>query len=185
MDFLSIFLIALSLAMDAFAVSLAIGTTTLCNSRRARFRLSFHFGFFQFLMPILGWLAGSSIARYIANFDHWIAFALLAYIGSHMVRSGVKPEAKAFPSDPSRGKLLITLAIATSIDALAVGLSMAMLNVNIILPSIVIGVVASVLSVAGLFIGNKLGEKFGKTMEIIGGLTLIGIGVRVLIEHLL
>ncbi|MFZ3150510.1 MAG: manganese efflux pump MntP family protein [Anaerolineaceae bacterium] len=185
MDFLSIFLIALSLAMDAFAVSLAIGTTTQCNYSRAHFRICFSFGFFQAIMPVLGWLAGSSIAKYIESFDHWIAFGLLAYIGISMIVSGTKKEVKAFPSDPSKGKMLITLAIATSIDALAVGLSMSMLDVDIILPSIVIGLVAMAMSVIGLHIGNRLGEKFGKTMQIIGGLILVFIGVRVLITHLL
>lgn len=185
MDFLSTFLIAVGLGMDAFAVSLAVGTLSQCNNGRARFRISWHFGFFQFLMPILGWLAGSTVASYIEQFDHWVAFGLLAYIGVNMIHSGFKPEAKSFCSDPSRGRMLITLAVATSIDALAVGLSMAMLRVRIIYPSIVIGIVAGAMSILGMRIGNKLGEKFGKTMEIIGGVILILIGVRVLIEHLL
>ncbi len=171
--------------MDAFAVSLAVGCTTLCNSRRAKFRIAWHFGIFQALMPVLGWLAGSTIAKYIQAFDHWVAFALLAYIGINMVISGFKPDAKAFPSDPSKGKLLITLAVATSIDALAVGLSMAMLKVKIAFPAVVIGIVAGGMSVLGLYIGSKLGEKFGKIMEILGGLILIGIGVRVVLEHML
>jgi len=184
MDLMTVILIAIGLAMDAFAVSLAVGTNGLCNNRRARFRLWWHFGFFQFLMPILGWLAGTSVARYIEKFDHWVAFGLLAYIGGNMIRSGLKPDVTSFRSDPSKGKLLITLAIATSIDALAVGLSMAMLRVRVIFPAIVIGIVAMLFSVVGLFIGNKLGKKFGKRMEVIGGLILIGIGLRVLITHL-
>ncbi|MFZ3070256.1 MAG: manganese efflux pump MntP family protein [Anaerolineaceae bacterium] len=184
MDIFSIILIALGLAMDAFAVSLAIGTTTQCNNRHARFRICFYFGFFQAFMPVLGWLAGSTIARYIQGFDHWIAFGLLVYIGVNMIISGIKSGVEAFPSDPTKGKLLITLAVATSIDALAVGLSMAMLNVDIVLPAIIIGIVAAALSVVGLTIGNKLGEKFGKSMQIIGGVILIGIGLRVLITHL-
>ncbi len=184
MDLFTVILIAIGLAMDAFAVSLAVGTNGLCNNPRVRFRLWWHFGFFQFLMPILGWLAGTSVARYIEKFDHWVAFGLLAYIGGNMIRSGLKPDVTSFRSDPSKGKLLITLAIATSIDALAVGLSMAMLRVRVIFPAIVIGIVAMLFSVVGLFIGNKLGKKFGKRMEVIGGLILIGIGLRVLITHL-
>jgi putative Mn2+ efflux pump MntP len=102
-----------------------------------------------------------------------------------MIRSGLKPDVASYTSDPSRGKTLIILAVATSIDALAVGLSMAMLKVDIILPSVIIGIVAALLSTIGLFIGNKLGEKFGKRMEIIGGAILISIGIRVVLSHLL
>jgi len=185
MDFWTILLIALGLAMDAFAVSLGAGTCELTNNRRARFRLAFHFGWFQAMMPVIGWLAGQTVAQYISAIDHWVAFVLLAYIGFNMIRSGLKPEMASYASDPSRGRTLVILAIATSIDALAVGLSMAMLDVNIIVPSLVIGVVAGLLSIIGLLIGNKLGEKFGKRMEIIGGIILIAIGIRVVLSHLL
>ena len=185
MDIWTILLIALGLAMDAFAVSLGIGTSDQSNNPRARFRLAFHFGWFQAMMPVIGWLAGRTVATYISTFDHWVAFALLAYIGINMIRSGLKLEAVSYASDPSRGKTLIILAVATSIDALAVGLSMAMLKVDIILPSVIIGIVAALLSTIGLFIGNKLGEKFGKRREIIGGVILIAIGIRVVLSHLL
>ena len=185
MDIWTILLIALGLAMDAFAVSLGIGTSDQSNNPRARFRLAFHFGWFQAMMPVIGWLAGRTVATYISTFDHWVAFALLAYIGINMIRSGLKLEVNSYASDPSRGKTLIILAVATSIDALAVGLSMAMLKVDIILPSVIIGIVAALLSTMGLFIGNKLGEKFGKRMEIIGGVILIAIGIRVVLSHLL
>ena len=184
MDVLTILFIAIGLAMDAFAVSLGIGTTERSTEARARFRLAFHFGLFQCLMPIIGWVAGSTVSRWIAPIDHWIAFALLAYVGVNMIRSGINPEQESYASDPSRGKTLVVLAVATSIDALAVGLSLAMLEVAIITPSIVIGVITYSLSMVGLFAGNKLGEKFGKRMEVIGGLILIGIGLRVVITHL-
>ena len=184
MDLFTILLIAVGMAMDAFAVSLGIGTTERCKSARAKFRLAFHFGLFQFFMPIIGWVAGSTISRWIAPIDHWIAFILLAYVGINMIRSGLNPENESYAQDPSRGRTLIVLAIATSIDALAIGLSLAMLEVAIIAPSIVIGLVTYGLSMVGLFAGNKLGQKFGKRMEIVGGIILIGIGVRVVITHL-
>jgi putative Mn2+ efflux pump MntP len=185
LEFVSILLIAIGMAMDAFAVSVGIGTTRQANLPRPIFRLSFHFGLFQFFMPILGWLAGSTIASLIARFDHWVALGLLAFVGGRMIRSGLDPEAEAYPGDPSRGGTLIMLCLATSMDALAIGLSLAMLRVHILYPSIVIGVVTAGLSLGGLLIGHKLGVTFGKRMEILGGLILIGIGLRVLITHLL
>ncbi len=137
------------------------------------------------MMPVLGWLAGSSIASLIGAFDHWVAFGLLAFVGGRMVRSGFDPDAEAeIGQDPSRGRTLVMLAVATSIDAFAVGLGLAMLQINIIYPSIIIGVVTASLSLLGLALGTRLGEMFGKGMEIIGGLVLIAIGLRVLISHL-
>ncbi len=178
-------LIAVGLAMDAFAVCLGVGAARQIHGPRSVFRLSFHFGWFQFMMPVLGWLAGSSIAALIAAFDHWVAFGLLAFVGGRMVRSGLDPDGEADPAlDPSRGRTLVMLAVATSIDAFAVGLGLAMLQIDIIYPSIIIGVVTASLCLLGLALGTRLGEMFGKRMEIIGGLILIGIGVRVLIAHL-
>lgn len=185
MDFPTILLIAVGLAMDAFTVSLGIGTTRRANMLRPIFRLSFHFGLFQGGMCILGWLAGSSVARLIASVDHWIAMGLLALVGGRMIRSGLDPSEVAQENDPSRGYTLVMLSVATSIDAFAVGLSLAILQVNILQASITIGVVASGLSLIGLLIGHKLGETFGRRMEILGGALLIGIGLRVLITHLM
>lgn len=184
MDFLTVLLIAVSMAMDAFAVSLGIGTTRQACSPRPMFRLSFHFGLFQFIMPILGWLAGHTIVGLIAQFDHWVAFGLLAFVGGRMIRSGLDAASTAYPGDPSRGGTLFMLAVATSIDAFAVGLSLAMLNVQILYPSIVIGVVTGSLSLVGLLAGHRLGMLFGKRMEIVGGIILVGIGLRVLMTHL-
>jgi putative Mn2+ efflux pump MntP len=183
-DFASLFLIAIGMAMDAFAVSLGIGTTRQASLPRPIFRLSFHFGLFQFFMPILGWLAGNTIASLISRFDHWVAMGLLTFVGVRMIRSGLDPESETYRSDPSRGGMLVMLSVATSIDAFAIGLSLAMLQVDILLPSVVIGVVTASLSLTGLLIGHKLGTKFGKRMEILGGVILIGIGLRVLITHL-
>jgi putative Mn2+ efflux pump MntP len=135
-------------------------------------------------MTLLGWLAGSTIAHWIASFDHWVALLLLGYVGVNMIRSGLKKEEDSSPANPSKGKTLILLSVATSLDAMAVGLSMAMIQSPVVIPSIIIGVVTFGLSIFGLNAGNFLGEKFGQRMEIIGGLILIGIGVRIVITHL-
>lgn len=185
MGLLEIVLIAVGLAMDAFAVSLGVGTTHHARGYRASIRLSFHFGLFQALMPIIGWYAGKTVAPYIAAVDHWVAFALLAFVGVRMIRSGMDPEAEIHDSDPTRGFTLVLLSVATSIDALAVGLGLAMLGVTIWYPVVVIGVVTAFLSLLASRLGSRLGLRFGKIMEIIGGDVLILIGVRVVISHLL
>jgi putative Mn2+ efflux pump MntP len=185
MNFVEIILIALSMAMDAFAVCLGAGTQDRTIGARPTFRLAFHFGLFQFLMPVLGWFAGATIERYIAAFDHWIAFGLLAFVGGRMVYSGLNPQEDASKSDPSRGWTLVLLSIAVSIDALAVGLSLGIVGVTIWVPAVVIGIVTGLVSWLGLRLGNKLGEKFGKRMEIAGGIILILLGVRILLAHLL
>jgi putative Mn2+ efflux pump MntP len=184
MSLLEIIIIAIGLAMDAFAVSLAAGATGYASGPRAVFRLSFHFGLFQFLMPVIGWTLGMTVSLYISAFDHWIAFGLLVFVGIRMIRSGLNPDADHLKRDPSRGLTLIMLSIATSIDALAVGLSLAVLKVSIWYPCVIIGVVTSVISLAGIGLGNKLSSVFGKRMEIIGGIILIIIALRILIVHL-
>lgn len=183
MSFVEVFLIAIGLAMDAFAVCLGAGTTRFVDGPRPAFRLAFHFGLFQALMPILGWFSGAFIAQYISAFDHWIAFGLLAFVGGRMVRSGLDPDGECHSTDPSRGGTLIMLAIATSIDAFAVGLTLAMLDVNILYPAAVIGLVCAALSIAGLTLGRRLGCAFGKRMEVVGGIILVLIGLRVVISH--
>jgi manganese efflux pump family protein len=185
MSFVEVLFIAVGLAMDAFAVALGVGTMQLDGGHRPAFRLSFHFGLFQFLMPILGWLAGTSVAGWVSAFDHWIAFGLLAFVGGRMIQSGMDPDGECFETDPTRGRTLVMLSVATSIDAFAIGLGLAMLQVNVIYPSSVIGVVAAALTLVGLRLGSRLGACFGKRMEVVGGLILIGIGLRVVITHLL
>jgi putative Mn2+ efflux pump MntP len=179
-----ILLIAVGLALDAFAVSLGVGVARLANSFRPIFRLSFHFGLFQFLMPVLGWLAGRNVVQAIAQWDHWVALVLLSFVGGRMILSGLRPGETAFSGDPSRGLTLVMLSVATSIDAFAVGLSLAMLQINIWYPSVIIGLITSTLSLFGLLVGHRLGKRFGKKMEVIGGLILICIGVKVVIDHL-
>lgn len=185
MSLLTTLLIAAGLSMDAFAVSLGAGTSRQSNSARSRLRLAFHFGLFQALMPILGWLAGNSIDYMISSVDHWIAALLLAYVGGKMIREGFSARMTTLPEDPSRGKNLVMLSVATSIDALAVGLSLAMLKVHIVTPAVIIGVVTFSLSLLGLLVGNYLGYKFGKVTQVLGGVILIGIGLRVLVTHLI
>lgn len=181
---LEILLLAVALAMDACAVSLGVGTSGRALGFRPVFRLSFHFGLFQFLMPVLGWLAGASVAGYIAAVDHWVAFALLAFIGGRMVRSALSGEKPSEGADPSRGLTLVVLALATSIDAFAVGLSLALVGVSIWVPSVVIGVVTGCLSLLALKVGARLWRELGRRMEAVGGLILIAIGVRIVVSHL-
>lgn len=185
MNFLEILLIALSMAMDAFAVCLGAGTSAQTSGPRPTFRLSFHFGLFQFIMPVIGWLAGTTIVRYIADYDHWVAFGLLAFVGIRMIRSGLGAKGEEQANDPSRGWSLFLLSIAVSIDALAIGLSLALLGVTIWYPAVVIGVVTGLVSWLGLRLGNVLGGKFGKRMEIAGGIVLILIGARIVMTHAL
>lgn len=185
MNLIEVLLIAVGLAMDAFAVAIGIGCGRRATGPRSVFRLSFHFGLFQFLMPVLGWIAGSTFAGLISSFDHWVAFGLLAIVGGRMVKSGFDPHEEDCSDDPSRGGNLVMLSVATSIDAFAIGLGLAMLNVDIINPSIIIGIVAASFTLTGLGIGYRLGDWFGKRMEVIGGIILIAIGLRVLISHLM
>jgi manganese efflux pump family protein len=185
MSFFEVLLMAVGLAMDCFAVSLGIGTTGYANNPRSLFRLSYHFGLFQALMPVLGWVVGTQVSSLVSSFDHWIAFGLLAFVGVRMIRSGLDSEGESHTKDPSRGGTLVMLSVATSIDAFAIGLTLAMLQVNILYPSAVIGLVTGVLSLIGLLLGNRLGLKFGKRMEVIGGVLLILIGFRVLLSHIL
>ena len=183
MNLIEVILIALSMAMDAFAVSVAAGTAGRLP-KRAVFRLSFHFGLFQFMMPVIGWFAGYSIAPLVSAVDHWIAFGLLVFIGSRMIREAFRPEAEKTVKDPSRGLTLVMLSVATSIDALAVGFSLAMINVDIWYPSVMIGVITSAMSLAGIFLGRFFGKKLGPRMEIVGGLVLIFLGLRILVADI-
>lgn len=183
MEFLSIFLVALGLAADCFTValsgSIAMGSLSLIQGLRT----ALAFGVFQGLMPVLGWLAGRTIVEYIEAYDHWLALALLTFVGGRMIwesfRSGNKPR----NADITRGLTLLLLAVATSIDALAVGLTFAFIEIDIVLATLTIGVVSFVATIIGLLLGKKVGSLFGKRVEIIGGLILIGIGIKIVIEH--
>jgi putative Mn2+ efflux pump MntP len=183
MSFLEIILIAVGLAMDAFAVSVGAGTLSSMKEMRSSIRLAFHFGLFQFLMPVVGWFLGSTIQTYVDSVDHWIAFILLSYIGVKMIYESFK-KTEEQKTNPSKGRDLIILSLATSIDALVVGFTLAMLDVNIWFPSVIIGVVTAILSILGIWIGKKLGKNLGRSMEVVGGVILILMGLKILIEHL-
>jgi manganese efflux pump family protein len=177
--------IALGLAMDAFAVAIACSVALGEVSRRQTFRLAFHFGIFQALMPVIGWAAGKTVAGYIEAWDHWVAFTILSIIGLRALVGALGKEGDLRPRiDPTRGFSLVMLSIATSIDALAVGLSFAMLQVEIWYAAMIIGVVAAGMTILGLALGCRLGALFGRRMEAVGGVVLIAIGVNILIEHL-
>jgi putative Mn2+ efflux pump MntP len=176
--------IALGLAMDAFAVSVAAGLAVAPVTRRHVFRLAFHFGLFQFLMPLAGWLAGTQLAAYVAVYDHWVAFALLSVVGAKMLWESLNHEEETTRADPTRGVMLVTLSVATSIDALAIGLSMAFLRVSVWFPAVVIGLVAAALTAAGLVFGSRLGRGVGHWAEALGGCVLLLIGTRILVQHL-
>lgn len=184
MEFITITLISIGLAMDALAVSLGIGTAGEIVGLRGKIRLVAHFGIFQSGMTAIGWLAGETVIQYVQEFDHWIALALLGYVGVHLIRAGLEKDRKGFAQDPSTGSTLMILSFATSIDAFAVGLSIALLKVPILLSVVMIGLVTSLLSAFGFFVGARLGEIFGKRMEIIGGLILLAIGIRVVLTHI-
>ena len=178
---LSIVLIAVSLAMDAFAVSVSSGISVPGFGKKQALQMGLWFGGFQFAMPLLGWLLGTGISGYIQAVDHFVAFGLLAFIGGGMVWGCWKGEEETAPGDLSPRRLCL-LAVATSIDALAVGVSMAFMGVDILLSAAIIGVVAFVLSVVGGLAGRRLGGLFQKSAELVGGVVLIVIGVKILVE---
>jgi putative Mn2+ efflux pump MntP len=185
-NFINIFAIAVALAMDAFAVSIVTGVNLKNVSFRQTFRLSWHFGFFQAMMPVIGWGAGLSVRSYIERYDHWIAFALLAFVGIHMIKEAFDHDtSEKRKKDHTKGITLVILSIATSIDALAVGFSLSLLGVSIWTPAIIIGIVAGIFTIIGLQIGEKIGsaKQLSRYAETIGGGVLIAIGLNILHEH--
>jgi len=185
MDLFTVFFIALGLAMDAFAVSIAFGVITKRNRTKKALLLGFMFGGFQMIMPIIGWSAGYTFRSFISNIDHWIAFVLLFFIGIKMIYEALKIEDLEHTETDTTALILLGIAIATSIDALAVGISFAFLQVSIVFPILVIGIITFVLSFLGIFIGNKYGRLFEKKIEVFGGLILVFIGFKILVSHLL
>lgn len=177
--------LAVGLAMDAFAVSVAAGLSLKTVTHRHVFRLAFHFGLFQFMMPIIGWLAGSTLAAQISGIDHWLAFGLLGFVGGKMLWEARGEKSAKDGGDPTRGLKLVTLSVATSIDALAVGMSMAFVGVSVWLPSVVIGVITAALSAIGVLFGGRIGSRWGRWAEAVGGVVLILIGLKIAVEHVL
>ncbi len=185
-DFLSILLIAIALSADCFAVALSGGSSNKSHSWLQVFRISLSFGLFQALMPVLGWLAGRTVVDLIADYDHWIAFVLLVIVSGKMFWEVFHSErSKEKETDITKGFVLLTLSIATSIDALAVGLSFAFLNVNIALASLTIGIVAFVVTTTGFILGKKVSKLIGKRAKAFGALILLAIAVRILLSHIL
>jgi len=186
MSFSAILLIALALAVDAFAVALAAGISLPRVTLRHTFRLAWHFGLFQAGMNIIGWAAGLSIRSLIESFAHWVAFALLAFVGGRMIKEALEgAEGRAKAKDPTKGRTMVMLAVATSIDALAVGLSFAVMQVDVWFPALIIGIVATILTILGLHLGRFAGSasRLGAKVEIGGGLVLIVIGLNILHQH--
>lgn len=180
---ITILLIAIGLAMDALAVSITSGLTIKDLRISNALTIALFFGSFQALMPVIGWVAGLSARDLISGIDHWIAFGLLSLIGCKMILSSTRIGSNEKEIDPLNISVLLVLAIATSIDALAVGLSLSFLKMAIVTPAVIIGLVTFVLSFLGVFVGNVSGHFFENKIEIIGGLILIGIGIKIVIEH--
>lgn len=183
-----IFLIALSLSLDCFAVSISSGGTMKFFSLKNLLKMSIFFGAFQSLMPIIGFLAGVGVINYIKKVDHWIAFLLLLTIGIKMIYESSKLDelnCNKNPKCPFGYETLIILSIATSIDALAVGFTFSILKISIITPVLVIGITAFIMSIIGINLGYKGKDFFGKKMEFLAGLILIAIGTKILLEHTL
>ena len=183
MSLVTIFILAVGLGVDAFSVAIGIGAANDKKSWAPVLRLAVAFGLFQFVMPIIGWLAGLTVVEIIASFDHWIAFALLALVGGKMIWEGFEKENDEEKADQTRGWPLLMLSIATSIDALAVGFSFSILKMPVVFPAIIIGIVCFFMTVTGMIFGKVLARIFGKKVEIFGGIVLIAIGIKILIDH--
>lgn len=184
--FISILLVAIGLSADCFAVALGASAQIKRRFRLQVWRISLSFGLFQALMTVIGWLAGKTVVDFIQSFDHWIAFALLAIVGGRMIREALRPQEDGEKKTDITGWLtLIILSVATSIDALAMGLSFALLDINIVLASITIGLVSLIATSIGLALGRKANQLLGKRAEIVGGIILIAIAFRILLSHLL
>ncbi|MFY9398937.1 MAG: manganese efflux pump MntP family protein [Desulfomonilia bacterium] len=184
MGMVSILLIALGLSMDCFAVSVSSGLSMerfrICRA----LRLALFFGLFQGIMPVIGFAAGMGVRNFIEEIDHWVAFGLLAFIGLKMIHEALTEGENGKKIDLSSLSTLLVLSVATSIDALAVGVSFSLLNMDIAVPALVIGIVAFAVSLTGVLVGRRVGRRFKSMAEILGGLILIAIGLKILMEHL-
>lgn len=181
MSFFEILMIGVGLSMDAFAVSICKGLSVGKIKLKHMLSAGLWFGGFQALMPLIGYLLGTSFEKYVSAVDHWIAFILLVLIGANMIKESREEEKQ---NDSFSFKTMLMLAVATSIDALAIGITFAFLQVNIVSSVIIIGITTFVFSVAGIKIGSIFGTKYKSKAEILGGLVLIGIGIKILLEHL-
>jgi putative Mn2+ efflux pump MntP len=185
MGLTEILLIAIALSMDAFAVSISLGLSVKKPKIKQLLIPAINFGFFQALMPLIGYLAGINFVSQIQNLDHWIAFALLVLIGGKMIKESFSNEEKKVKDNPFRFLKMLLLAVATSIDALAVGITFAFFEVNIFTTILIIGFTTFCISAIGLKIANVFGTKYKSKAEFIGGVVLIVLGFKILIEHLI
>lgn len=183
MGFIELFIIALGLSMDAFAVSVCKGLSLKKINWKSIVTVALYFGIFQGLMPLIGYFLGVSFEGFITSVDHWIAFILLTLIGINMIRESRTCDVNAL-DDSLSFKNMIVLAIATSIDALAIGITFAFLHVNIVLSSLMIGIITFIVSAIGVGLGNKFGMKYKSKAEVFGGIVLILMGLKILLEHL-
>ena len=184
MGIVEIIFIAIGLAMDAFAVSVCKGLSMKKMSWKKAIIIALYFGIFQALMPVIGYALGIGFEESIKFIDHWIAFGLLAFIGGNMIKESLSKDEDDNQNDDVNFKTMVVLAVATSIDALAVGVTFAFLNVNLILAISIIGILTFIISLLGVKIGNVFGDKFEKKAELAGGIILILIGLKILLEHL-
>lgn len=186
MEFYELIPLSFALSMDAFAVSVSEGMRMKSRRSRHAWKVALCFGFFQALMPALGYLAGVTVDRYIESVDHWVALCLLGFIGARMIRDACRKREREHPAaSVSDNRTLVVLGLATSIDALAAGISLAIENARILPCSAVIGAVTGAVCYIGAMLGQKLGRMFQKRAEILGGVVLILLGVNILLEHLL
>lgn len=183
MSMFEIFLIAVGLATDAFAVSVAKGPCIGPSEQYKKIVLPFLFGLFQMLMPLIGWLVGSRFAALINAYDHWIIFAILGYLGLAMIRGARKHSDDDFCLFISWREMMM-LALATSIDALAIGLTLAFLEINVTWAATLIGIITFIISLMGIFLGRQLAKLLTGKVELFGGVVLIGIGIKILLQHL-
>lgn len=183
MGAIEILLISIGLAMDAFAVSVCKGLAMKKMSWKKSIIIGLYFGAFQAIMPTIGFFLGTTFERFITNVDHWIAFILLVGIGINMIKEAFNKESEN-RNDNVDMKTMLVLSIATSIDALAIGITFACLKIHIVMPVITIGLITFIISVIGVKIGNRFGDKYGKKAEIMGGVILILLGIKILLEHL-
>lgn len=183
MGIVEIFAIGVALAMDAFAVSICKGLSMKKINWKKAIIIGLYFGAFQALMPVIGYFLGTTLSGFVEKIDHWIAFVLLSIIGGNMIKESTDDEVEK-RNDKVDFKTMIVLAIATSIDAMAVGVTFAFLKTNLVLAISIIGIITFIISVLGVIIGNKFGDKFQNKAELIGGIVLIAIGLKILLEHL-
>ena len=183
MGIIELIILSIGLGMDAFAVSICKGISMKKMDWKKACIIGLYFGGFQAIMPVIGYFLGSTFESFITNFDHWVAFILLAIIGGNMIKESFSKESENISSDVGF-KTMIILAIATSIDALAVGITFAFFKVNLILAITLIGIITFVLSVIGTKVGNRFGDKYENKAEFVGGVILILLGIKILLEHL-